>query len=145
MRVPFAFLLLVLSATPSLADGWRYEAGSTQSGRTLHVISDGAAIFVCGAGTPLTFGVEISYDLSEISKTHPPAKVAWLVDDQVGEESMWARRGLYVFADAPTSKEVALAAKKARAFVGIKTGNLTSVFDVQDLAKGLSKLEKACP
>jgi hypothetical protein len=147
MRHWVAVVALLVSTAPALADGWRYDSGPSAllpKGQRLHMLSNGAAMFMCAASLPLTFGVEISYDTRDLTRKLPPAKVTWLVDDTVGETASWSRQGLFVLADPRTSHVIAGKAKTAKTMMGIQTGKLTSLFDVRGLSAGLNKLGKAC-
>ncbi len=110
----------------------------------MQLLQNGAASFFCSKHVPLTFGVEISYDVSQVNHPHPPMRVTWLVDDKISATSMWKQQGLFVLADSATSADVATAVLHAKSFVGIKAGRLTSLFDVKGLAEGLKKLKRAC-
>jgi hypothetical protein len=147
MRALLALAALTFSVLPAFADGWRYNEGPTPllpKGEILHMISNGAAVFMCSASKPLTFAVEISYDPHEIKQKYPPQTVTWLVDDTVGDTSRWARQGLDVLADHQTSEKIAARVRTAKSFVGIRTGKLTSLFDVGGLVGGLDRLAKVC-
>jgi hypothetical protein len=147
-RSLLALVALLVFCPAAEAAGWSYSSGETPlvpKGEKLQMLANGAAMFMCSKHFPLTFAVEISYDVSRQSLgSHPPAKVTWLVDDKAGGTGMWTHQSVFVLADSATSRKVAAAAASAKAVVGIQTGKLTSLFDVRGLATGLVRLRKAC-